>query len=442
MRSRDEACRILEGALRTASASVDEAEVALCGGSAGWVSMAGNRVHPSQQLAVEAVAVRVWRGGRTARAVVADVHTRSIEEAARRALAALPAGKNPVAPEVVPPPQVYTEVEAFDPATARLHPLDRMALVGQAIMTGHARGMHAGGRVAAGQGGLLEDGSLVPYAVANTRGLLAYHASTWARFDAVLVGRERRGLCSVRSHALGRLDASECIERAAWMAAAGRAHTLAPGRYPAVLGPAAVASLVRRFGEGASVRRVGTEESYLSSLFELDPRVDIYDDPLHELHRGAPFDVAGVARGRHPLIRAGRPGQPLVGRAEEGGPPPTGHLELGADGRPRVRARHLVMNGGEEDVESLVRSTPVGVYVARFEGLRTLDAKRLRVAACTDGLFAIRGGEMAEPLADMRLDLSVLDLFTRLDGLGRPVWADDAVVPPVRVADFPLYAWT
>lgn len=444
MRPREEAFRILEVGLRTASAEVEDAEVALCGGSAGWVRIAGNQVQPAQRAASEAVAVRVWRRGRSARALSTDITAEGIAEAARRAATALPRDGSGAGAAWVPSPQVYAEVDAWDEATSRLHPLERLAVAGKAIQAGQTRGLTAFGRVGAGRGGLLEDGRVEPYAIANTRGLLAYHASTWARLDVGFGHGMRRGTASGRAHALRLLDPATRIAEASWVACPEvELHTLAPGRYPAVLAPAAVAALVRWFGELASFEAVQRNESYLNEEFAVDSRLELFDDYGHPAHRGCPFDATGVPRTRHPLILAGRPGKPLVGWGRDGGPEPTGHLGYGPDGRPEVRARHLVLaGGGDGPVERLIRGTEQGLFVGGLEGVRLLDGRRIRVAGCTAGLFAIRGGELAEPLGELRFDLSVLDLLSTVDRVGEPVWTGDGVVPPVRAADLPLYAWT
>lgn len=460
MRAKEEAYRILEVALSIASAGVDEAEVSLLGGALGSARFAGNQLHPSSQHAHEKLTVRLSHKGRRAGVATSDLSTNGITSAAQQARAELERLPHAMRGESVPAPQTYQEVNAYDDETASLHPLERTALAARAITAAHRASVEASGVVAIARGGVsatarrdpeggLSAGTPKVYAVANTRGLLAYHPSTWASFDLRMEVNGRSGRAHAGSFAVRELVPSELVERAVWKVLQGeQVAVLPPGRYTAVLEPEAVASLVRAIGLTAGAARMARGESFLSDRIGervIDPRLSIIDDFRHPLLRGVPFDCDGIARQRVPIIDAGVATAPVVSwssglRLDR---TPTGHrVDLGPGHRGEA-AEHLVVSGGEADTEQLIRDTHAGVLVSDFEGVAILDHRTLRVVGSTaGGTFAIERGELTVPVSDLRFDVSILDLFSRVEGLGEARWADGSVVPPLKVAELPLYAAT
>ena len=73
MRAKEEAFRILEAALSLASSGVDEAEVALAGGTLGRTRFSDNQVQPAQEVAREVVSLRAAVSGRIGRVIEAGI---------------------------------------------------------------------------------------------------------------------------------------------------------------------------------------------------------------------------------------------------------------------------------------------------------------------------------------------------------------------------------
>lgn len=449
MRAEQEAYRILEAALSIASAGVDEAEVGLLGGAVGVARFAANQLHPSGENVHERLSLRLCRGGRWAGASTSDLSTNGIGVLAQQARAELDRIPDSMVGEGLPSPQSYGEVEAYDPATADHHPLDRAALAARAITAAHRSGLVASGEVAVGRGMLGADGVPRIYALANTRGLLAYHAASHASYRVAFeASAHRRARAWNRSYSLAELNPIEVVEQALWRVGFGdRSAVLAPGTYTAVLEPEAVAALVRVIGRTAGADRMARGESYLSSgLGErlVDSRVTIVDDFAHPAHRGIPFDCDGVARRRVELFEGGVAKQPVVGWASSIAleRAPTGHRVAVPGGVRTEAAEHLVMGGGDAgDIDAIISGTDHGILVSGLTDVELLDGRTLRVAGSTDGgTFAIEGGELTHSVGDLRFEVSVLELLSRIDAMGSPRWAEGTVVPALRVHGFPVYA--
>src|SRR5205814_8372868 len=138
------------------------------------------------------------------------------------------------------------------------------------------------------------------YAIANTRGLLAYHASTSASYSITMVGANNSsGWAEDESFALSGVDVEELSRTAARKASAGAGvepATVDPGRFTVVLEPAAVASLLQFLATTAVAADMEAERSFLSGTRGqtiAGQNITIFDDHTHPLHRGRPFDIEG-----------------------------------------------------------------------------------------------------------------------------------------------------
>lgn len=459
MRAKEESYRILEAALSIASEGVDEAEVGLRGGTSGFARFTDNQVHPAGLVSRERLTVRLSHRGRWARASTADLSADGISEAAQRVRAELERLPEGVIGDGLPAPQSYRDVDAYDEATADLGTLEQVASVARAVTAAYRSDhpVQASGAFTVTRGAL-EGTQPEVYALANTRGLLAYHPSTRAEFEVYFTSGGRSGRARASHRSAAAIDTLGVVERALWSATHGGSaehgedygelRPLPPGRYPAVLDRPAVARLLKVLGDTAGLARARRGASFLAdrdSSTPLDPRVSIVDDFAHPLHTGVPFDCDGVARRNVVLVDEGALREPVVSwssslQFEE---PPTGHgclRRLG--GSDDEAAKHLVMGGGHGDVDRLADVVRTGLFISDFEDLVCLDARELRVAGVTaHGTFAIEGGEVSVPVAPMRFEVSVLALLRTLLDFGSADWAEGVVAPPLAVPELPVYAW-
>lgn len=443
MRPKEEAFRILEAALSLASAGAEEAEVCLGGGTVGLTCIAGNQVQPAEMLSREILAMRIMSQGRVARTIVSDLSTAGISEAAQQLRARvehLPVGSEGPG---FPPPQVYAEVDAYDPETEAMSELDREHLAGKAIMAATRHELTCTGRIFVQRGSLTAGGRLGLYAVANTRGLLAYHPETRVGFDVSMINRNgARGWAGDESFTISALEPDNLVRSSVKRALlGGEPGRLESGTYPAILEPAAVAELLRQVGRTAVGGSFESGASFLSDRIGeriADPSVSIHDDHTHPLHRGVPFDHEGVARTPVTLLEQGVAQGVLYGwqssvRYEAQA---TGHGRWGM--RPEGGA-YLVLDGGKATLSDLVGATEHGVLIARLSRTELLDARSLTVTGTTrDGLFLLEGGEPVRQLEPMLFAVSLLDILNELSGLTGSKWAHGAVAPAIKTR-MPLF---
>lgn len=452
MRAKEEAFRILESALSIASSGVDDAEVSLAGGDLGLTRFVQNQVHPSSEHNLECITVRVASKGRTVTLETTDLSTAGIKEVAQQAKARAEHMPERVDGPGFPEPQNYDFVEAYDPETEATKAIDRMALASRAVTAALKHNLSASGMVMVRRGTIGLDDRCAVYAVANTRGLLAYHPETRIRYA---VSMERRGGGASRGWAEDESFTSSGIDVDNLVAVAtnkallgGDPRDLKPGRYAAVLEPAAVGDLVRFVGQTAGAAMMKSGSSFLSGKLGekiAGGNVTIYDDHTHPLHRGLPFDVDGVARKRVMLIKEGVADSAVYGwdSAVRFDAQPTGHKIRHPFEGIGEAAVHLVMEGGEATLSDMLGELGRGVLVSRFGEVELLDPRTLLVSGATGGgLFLVEEGEIVAPLSDMRFTVSVLDLLNAAESLGASTWTRGGVVPPIRVGELNLSGGT
>ncbi len=447
MRAKEEAFRILEAALSIASAGVDEAEVCLGGGGLAVTSFSQNQVHPAQAHSVEVLWLRLVREGRQARGHTSDLSTESIKALCTRLKTTVEHLPVEVSQGCLPNPQHYDDMDAYCPETEMLTEIDREALAAKAILAATKHELQTSGYVAVRRGAIDVHGTPGVYAVANTRGLLAYHPETRVTFSVAMRAQNgSRGWAEDESFTISALEPSEIVRSAAKRALlGGQPSQIAPGTYCAILEPAVVAELLGHVGRTCGAAQMQSGTSFLSGRLGdrvVDTSISLRDDFRHALHRGMPFDAEGVARESVTLIDEGVAGRPVFGwqSAQRLEAEPSGHLGLDCNLAPVELAEHLVLEGGASTFGDMVSGVRTGILVSRLTRTELLDPLSLTICGATrDGLFLIEGGEPVAQLEDMSFTVSVLDLLRGVQDMTGSTWANGAVVPAIKVA-FPLSA--
>ncbi|MBI2378834.1 MAG: TldD/PmbA family protein [Deltaproteobacteria bacterium] len=446
MRSKDEAFRILGEALEVAADGVDDAEVSLLGGRLGLVRFAENEVHQSMESDKESIAIRVVKDGRAGRVETTDLSREAIEAAVRQARMSAQFLPRPVDPASLPGPQTYRHVEAFDPSVDRATAVDRSVPVGRVLLEAARKRLVAAGAMEARVGPFDDtfEGHGV-FAIANTRGVLSYHAGTRARFSLTLHNPGgATGWAETESHTLADVDGLSVFDVAARKAVPTLPISIVPGRYTVVLEPAAVASLISFIGSSAGGADAAAGSSFLSGRVGAsvtNSAITISDDFTHPLHRGAPFDLEGVARRPVTLIERGVAKGAVYSRAsaQRLGVEPTGHLTSSALADGTESAQHLVMLGGTGLTSELVKGISFGILVSRLWYTRLIDKRTLTLTGLTrDGTFLIENGELGAPVRSVRFNVEILDLLSRVEAMSASVRAGGSVVPGLRLGGFPI----
>lgn len=445
--TRDEARAVLDRALTAADGM--EMEAVLGGGRSELTRFANNEITQNVSERRYVLSVRVARGKRTGRATGNDLSAAGIARLVRRADDA--ARLSPETEELLalPGPQQYRSVDAVDSATATLGPDARAKAVSRAVARCREAGLAGAGLYESGSGSIGEYGMIAPLAIANTKGLLAHHDGTAARFTISAMEGTASGWASGESHAAGDLDADALAARAVEKAVRSRAPARwEPGRYTVVLEPAAVSDLLTDtswLSFGALPVQEG--RSFLSGKMGervLGENITIRDDPYHPLHRGIPFDAEGMPTRAVTIVEKGVATSPVYDRqtAAREGKESTGH------GLPYPNpygpiAGHLVLEGGAGGVEELIAKVDRGLLVTRVWYTNVVDTMTATLTGMTrDGLFAIEGGRVRGAVGNFRFNQSIVRMLNDVDALSAPERVGGVVCPGLLVRSFHMSSGT
>ncbi|HEY8435245.1 MAG TPA: metallopeptidase TldD-related protein, partial [Sphingomicrobium sp.] len=170
------------------------------------------------------------------------------------------------------------------------------------------------------------------------------------------------------------------------------------------------------------------------------PGVTIVDDPLRLRGlRSRPFDGEGVRVSRRELVSRGTLKQWIAesASARQLGIEPTGHASRGVGGTPGASPSNLYMKPGEKSREQLLASIGEAVLVIELigQGVNGVTGDYSRGAVG----FMIRGGEIAEPVAEITIAGNLIDMFATLEPASdlefrRGVDAPTILIPEMTVA--------
>jgi PmbA protein len=442
-----EARTVLEDVLRTAGSL--EAEAVLGGGESHLTRFANDEITQNVTERRIVLSVRVVIGKRTGRASGNDWTKGGIERLVRAAENA--ARHSPEIPDLLPlpGPRSYRPVDADDPRTAKLGPDDRAREVGRAVEICRKAGVTAAGTFATGRGTIGDYGEIGAFAIANTRGLFAYHMGTQAVFRISALDGAASGWAARESHTASEIDGAALARRAADKAVRSRdTRAWEPGHYTVVLEPAAVADLLQDtawLSFGALPVQEG--RSFLSGKMGqrvAGETITIRDDPFHPLHRGTPFDAEGIPTLPTTIIEKGIASSPVYDRptAAKEGRESTGH-SLPIPNTFGPAARHLVMEGGDGDLERLAEGVDRGLWVTRVWYTNVIDPKSATLTGMTrDGLFAIENGKITGAVRNFRFNQSVVEMLGEVEAMSRQEMAGGVVCPGLRVKGFRMSSVT
>ena len=219
---------------------------------------------------------------------------------------------------------------------------------------------------------------------------------------------------------LSDLDDPAAIGHSAGERAVSRLNPTRPktGRMPVVYDPRVSGGLVGHLSgaiNGASVARGSSflKERMGQRLFRAG--IHIHDDPRRVRGgRSGTFDAEGVPTRPRSFIEDGvLTSWVLDGRsARQLGLRTTGHASRGTGGPPGPSATNLYMAAGEPTPAELMADIEEGIYVTELigMGLNGLTGDYSRGAAG----FMIRGGALAEPVAEITIAGNLIDMFADL----------------------------
>ncbi len=411
----DEVRRVAQAALDLPGA--DGVEVLFLHEWGGLTRFASSSIHQSTWREDTGVRVRVVTKDRVGVAAANDF----TPEGARRAAGSALEMASVVAPDQdfpgLAPAAPTPDARPFDEATALATPEQRAEGVAR-LVARCASGFTAAGAF---------ETIATEIAVVNTEGQFCWAPSTQASLTTVITGGDGgSGFAEVFAERLDEVDPDEIGARAADKAEASRnPRDLDAGRYPVVLEPSAVSTLVgflswigfggRSLMEGRSCFS-GKEGQVVGA-----PAVSMYDDATAPGTLGIPFDFEGVPRQRVELVENGvfRGGVYDLRTAKQAGATSTGHA-LPAPNPEGPLPLNVFMEPGTSSLEDMIASTELGVLVTRFHYSNVVHPIESTITGMTrDGTFLIRGGEIAHPVKNFRFTQSIIEALEQTSMVGR-----------------------
>lgn len=423
-----EARALLEKTLKMSKA--EACEVNISGNAGGNIRYARNTVSTAGGAEDNNVVVQVYYGKRSGTATANQFDEATLERTVRAAeeLAKLA----PEDPESMMPieQQSYSPVAAaYVDQTAAITPEYRATVAEASITPAKAKDCVAAG--------FLQDGSSWQ-AMANSKGLFAYHRDTGLNFSVTMRTSDGLGSGYVERDVndVSRFDAAASSQIAIEKAVASReARAIEPGKYTVIMEPTAAVELLQPLVFSLNARNADEGRSPLSKagggtkLGEklVDEAVSIRSDPGNADVPTSPW--AGDGRVRKPTqwIEKGVVKNLFYSRywAEKQGK------------EALTGPANIIMDGGTASIEELIRDTARGVLVTRFWYIRYVDPQTLLLTGLTrDGTFYIEDGKIKHAIKNFRFNESPIIMLNNVDALGKPVRAQGSMIPPMRIRDF------
>jgi predicted Zn-dependent protease len=430
----DQALDRLSQVVGEGCAEVDGLEALLNNKDQNFVRFGCSTVIQSTHIHHPRVSFRAIVGGGSAEASTSGFTVDELRQTRDRAIAMARAGNHEGAPLSMPEPDSKGSIieipNAFDEATAMADTRFGQAALGHAFDNANKAKVDLAGH-------LLTTGH--ERALVNSKGLTRYFQSTTADSRFYATAGRSSGYCGNVSACMGDLRLDQHAERAIEKCSRGRDPIELPaGSYDVILEPAAVAELMEWLGYiGFTPRSVEDGTSFMANRFGetvTGRKVTLFDDGWCENGVGVPnpFDREGVIKQKVMLIERGVGRQVVYDTryAAKAGCQSTGHAvaaDESFDGNPAPG--NLVMAAGTDTQDDLLSRVERGLWVTSFHYVNgLLEPRRAVMTGLTrHGTFEIQNGRLGRGVHNLRFTDSVLEAFTRIDGITRtlsaiPTW--------------------
>ena len=425
--SKEEAQAILKKVVGFSKA--DFCEVSLRGSDGGNIRYARNAVSTAGQISTMSLGVSSTYGKKTGSATINEFDDASLEKVVRRAeeLAMLA----PENPEFMPllGPQTFAESKTFNANTAAMTPDTRAEMVGKSLSVSKAAGLDAAG--------FLENSTSFN-AVMNSKGLFAYNQGTNVSFSVTVRNKQGTGSGYVEQdfNDLAKMDTLALSKIAAGKAnGSAGAKAIEPGKYTVILEPLAASDMLGNMFRGFDARSADEGRSFMSKkgggtrlgeqLFS--ENVNIYSDPLNPELPSLTWTGDGLPVKRTQWVEKGVVKNLSYSR----------YWAAQKNVQPLPFSRSIVMEGGTQSLEDLIKSTEKGILVTRFWYIRSVDPQTLLLTGLTrDGTFYIENGEIKFPIKNFRFNESPVIMLNNVEALGKPVRTGSGLIPPMKIRDF------
>lgn len=425
--SKEEAQAILKKVIGFSKA--DSCEVSLNGSDGGNIRYARNAVSTAGQISTMSLGVSSTFGKKTGVATINEFDNASLQKVVKRAeeLAMLA----PENPEFMPPlgPQTFAESNTYNAKTAAMTPDTRAEMVGKSLSVSKAAGLDAAG--------FLENSTRFN-AIMNSKGLFAYNKGTDVSFSVTVRNKQGTGSGYVEQgfNDLDKMDTLALSKIAASKAnGSAGAKAIEPGKYTVILEPLAASDIIGNMFRGFDARSADEGRSFMSKkgggtrlgeqLFS--ENVNIYSDPMNTEIPSSTFTGEGLPVKRTQWVEKGVVKNLSYSR----------YWAAQKNVQPLPFSRSMVIEGGTQSLEDLIKSTEKGILVTRFWYIRSVDPQTLLLTGLTrDGTFYIENGEIKFPIKNFRFNESPVIMLNNVEALGKPVRTGSGLIPPMKIRDF------
>lgn len=340
----------------------------------------------------------------------------------------------------------YRPSRGFLPATARFLNQQRAQAVAEIIKVARRNSLTAFGSVSNGTAEIV---------VANNLGTFAYDRSSDIFCNIVMTGASSSGYVQAGSRDATKMNFGKIAEKAAQKAiAAVDPIALEPGVYTTIFEPLAVQDLISYLGYyGFNGKMFEEGRSFLTGKLGqqiFDQRITIIDDPFNHRGYSAAFDFEGVPKRRLVLVDRGVAVNVVydsltAARAKKVN---TGHAMPGPNPFGPV-PMNMIMKGGKETLEEMIRNTPRGILVTRLHYTNVIDPFKMVITGMTrDGTFLVENGKISRAVKNFRFTENLVAALNRVEAVGRPSelvpyepgysgrFARGIFVPALKIRDF------
>ena len=436
MHTRDKAKKICDKVLKLAKG---KAEVVVHSRDGALTRFAKNCIIQNVASKTDSISVRVHIGNRIGSSSTNKTDDASLKAAVERATQAAGAASPTKGLPPMLGPQKYGKTANYCAATAKLGPEDRAEAV--RYITEKCK------RAKVECSGVFSNAS-VAYAMANSKGLFAYDASSDAEFGATVLTATSEGGTG-RSHRDHRIiDTRKLSDIAFDKAISGQKPKDIPaGEYTVILEPAAITNLISFLRCGFSGRMFHEGTSFLTGRLGkklFGSNITITDDADNPEIGGMPFDMEGTPRRDTVLVENGVVKTLLYDRrtAREHKKQPTGHA-LPQPSSIGAIPFNAAVSGGDSSLEEMIASTKKGLLVTNFHYNNIAERREVVLTGMTrDGLFLIENGRIKHPVKNMRYTQSVIEAFNNVEAiskerlLAKAFFGGSFVVPAMKINGF------
>ena len=446
MQSPEDARRIAKSLVeRGIAAGASEADALYVGDRSSSVQVRLGELEDISRSEGEGIGLRLFVGQQSATVASSDLSDEALSALVERCLAmAREAPEDPyagLAPNELLqtgelPPLDSADTADPDPAELRARALEaENAALGVAGVTNSS--------------GASASSSASTLALATSGGFSGAYRTSGYGSSAVVVAGE--GASMQRDYAAHSVRYLEDLESAAETGRSAGERAVArlnpsrpkPGKYPVLFDPRVSLTLLSHFAGAIAAAAIARKTSFLlDRLGEqvFAPGVTIIDDPLRRRGlRSRPFDAEGVRVSRRELVRDGILASLMAesASARQLGIEPTGHAARGVGGAPSASPSNFFMEAGTRSREDLLGAFPEAVLVIELigHGVNPVTGDYSRGAVG----FMVRGGEIAEPVAEITIASNLIDMFSSLEPgsdleFRRGIDAPTILVPEMTVA--------